>query len=295
MRTSLSRIKKLAAEKMAVPPLLKLAAEKGGFYKAENGQLHYLGTDGAYHALKRGEGVLLLADIKRASKPILKNGSASLWDLGDGVACLEFHSKMNAIDPDTLAMVKQSVDHVGKKMKALVIHNEGDDFSVGANLGVALIAAKAKQFWVIDKMVTLGQSTLKRLKYAKFPVVSAPAGKALGGGCEVLLHSHHVQAHAETYPGLVEVGVGLLPAWGGSTELTTRAHLAQKARKLPGGPMPPVAMANPKIPTINHQARMRAFRFSIVLLPFSSFTRIERTQPSNDDTANNASTPPTSQ
>src|SRR3989304_3750374 len=98
-----------------------------------------------------------------------------------------------------------------------------------------------KQYWLVRKMVKMGQETFKRLKYASFPVISAPAGKALGGGCEVLLHSHHVQAHAETYPGLVEVGVGLLPAWGGSTELLTRAQKAQQAKKLPGGPIPPVA------------------------------------------------------
>ena len=126
----------------------------------------------------------------------------------------------------------------GGKYKALIIHNEADDFSVGANIGIAMIAAKLKQYWVIEKMVRLGQETFKRLKYAPFPVVSAPSGKALGGGCEVLLHSSHVQAHAETYMGLVEVGVGLLPAWGGSAELMSRAC---GARKMARGPMPPVA------------------------------------------------------
>ncbi|HVM85663.1 MAG TPA: 3-hydroxyacyl-CoA dehydrogenase NAD-binding domain-containing protein [Candidatus Binatia bacterium] len=231
---------KLAAEKMPVPPLLKTAAEKGGFYKSENGALQFLGTDGAYHAVKRAEGVLLLADVKRAGKPILKNGSASLWDIGDGVACLEFHSKMNAIDPDTLSLLKQSLDHVGKKMKALVVHNEGDNFSVGANIGLALFAANIAMWPMIEDLIGQGQAAYKAVKFAPFPVVGAPSGMALGGGCEILLHCAAVQAHAETYMGLVEVGVGLIPGWGGCKELLLRN---QPGPKDPKGPMPPVAAA----------------------------------------------------
>ena len=231
---------KLAAEKMAVPPLLKLAAEKGGFYKTANGQLQYLGSDGAYHALKRAEGVLLLSDIKRAGKPILKNGSASLWDIGDGVACLEFHSKMNSIDPDTLDMVKKSVAHVGKSMKALVVHNEADNFSVGANIGLALFAANIAMWPMIEDLIGQGQAAYKAVKFAPFPVIGAPSGMALGGGCEILLHCAAVQAHAETYMGLVEVGVGLIPGWGGCKELLLRN---QPGPKDPKGPMPPVAAA----------------------------------------------------
>lgn len=231
---------KLAAEKLAVPPLLKLAAEKGGFYKIESGHLQYLGTDGSYHALKRAEGVLLLADIKRAAKPLLKNGSASLWDIGDGVACIEFHSKMNAIDPDTLDLVKKSIAHVGKNMKALVIHNEGDNFSVGANIGLALFAANIAMWPMIEDLIGQGQAAYKAVKFAPFPVIGAPSGMALGGGCEILLHCASVQAHAETYMGLVEVGVGLIPGWGGCKELLLRN---QPGPKDPKGPMPPVAAA----------------------------------------------------
>jgi 3-hydroxyacyl-CoA dehydrogenase len=231
---------KLAAEKMAVPPLVKLAADKGGFYKVENGQLQFLGTDGAYHALKRAAGVLLLSDIKRAGKPILKNGSASLWDIGDGVACLEFHSKMNSIDPDTLDMVKKSVAHVGKSMKALVVHNEADNFSVGANIGLALFAANIAMWPMIEDLIGQGQAAYKAVKFAPFPVIGAPSGMALGGGCEILLHCAAVVAHAETYMGLVEVGVGLIPGWGGCKELLLRN---QPGPKDPKGPMPPVAAA----------------------------------------------------
>jgi 3-hydroxyacyl-CoA dehydrogenase len=231
---------KLAADKQEVPPLLKLAAEKGGFYRIENGALQFLGTDGAYHAVKRAEGVLLLADIKRASKPILKNASASLWDLGDGVACLEFHSKMNAIDPDMLGLLKQSLEHVAKKMKALVIHNEAENFSVGANIGLALFAANIAMWPMLEDLIGQGQAAYKAVKFAPFPVVGAPSGMALGGGCEILLHCAAVQAHAETYMGLVEVGVGLVPGWGGCKEMLLRW---QPGPKDPKGPMPPVAQA----------------------------------------------------
>ncbi len=231
---------RLAAEKMPVPALLKLAAEKGGFYKIDGGRPHYLATDGSYRPVERPKGTILLSDIKLASKPIARNGSASLWDIGDGVACLEFHSKMNALDPDSLGMVKQAVEIVGKKMKALVIHNEAENFSVGANIGLALFAANIAMWPMIEDMIGQGQAAYKALKFAPFPTVGAPSGMALGGGCEVLLHCSAVQAHAETYMGLVEVGVGLVPGWGGCKELLLRN---QPGPRDPKGPMPPVAAA----------------------------------------------------
>ena len=202
--------------------------------------IEHLKPDGTYTKLVRPEGVLLLSDIKLAGKPIIKNGSASLWDIGDGVACLEFHSKMNALDPDSLTLVKQAVDHVGKKMKALVIHNEAENFSVGANIGLALFAANIAMWPMIDDMIGTGQSAYKAVKFAPFPVVGAPSGMALGGGCEVLLHCASIQAHAETYMGLVEVGVGLVPGWGGCKEMLLRY---QPGPRDPKGPMPPVAQA----------------------------------------------------
>jgi 3-hydroxyacyl-CoA dehydrogenase len=233
-------VDKLKEEKREAPKFLEVAAKTGGFYRLENGKPQYLGTDGAYHDVKRAEGVLLLSDIKLGSKPILKNGSASLWDIGDGVACLEFHSKMNSLDQDSLALVKQALDHVGKKMKALVIHNEAENFSVGANVGLALFAANVALWPMIEDLISQGQAVYKSLKFAAFPVVGAPSGMALGGGCEILLHCAAVQAHAETYMGLVEVGVGLVPGWGGCKEMLLR-H--QPGPKDPKGPMPPVGGA----------------------------------------------------
>jgi 3-hydroxyacyl-CoA dehydrogenase len=231
---------RLAAENRPVPAFLKTAAEAGGFYRVADGKPQYLTERGAYENEPRAPGVLLLSDIKLASKPLARNGSASLWDIGDGVACLEFHSKMNSLDQDSLAMVGKAIDIVGKGMKGLVVHNEGENFSVGANIGLALFAANVALWPMIEDLVAQGQSTYRKLKYAPFPVVSAPSGMALGGGCEILLHSDAIQAHAELYMGLVEVGVGVVPGWGGCKEMLARISANPKR---PGGPMPPIVQS----------------------------------------------------
>ena len=231
---------KLKAEGKPVPAFLQKAADKS-FYRVDGTKLEYLTTAGEYKQVVRPNGVLLLADIKRGAKPITKNGSASLWDIGDGVVCLEYHTKMNAIDPDTLAMVKKSVTTVkesGGKYKGLVIYNEGENFSAGANLGLALFALNIALYQAIDDLVKQGQEAYQALRFAPFPTVAAPAGLALGGGCEVTLHCSAVQAHAETYIGLVEVGVGLIPGWGGCAQMLGRAFTAKKRF---GGPIPPIS------------------------------------------------------
>ena len=232
---------RLAAEGRAVPEFVRLAAENGGFYRVDQGRLQYLTADGAYVPNERAPGVLLLSDVKRAGKPILRNGSASLWDIGDGVACLEFHSKMNAIDPDTLGMIGKSVATVSKDFKALVLHNEGSNYSVGVNLGLALFAINLAAWPMMEDMVKQGQDAFKALKFAPFPVVGAPSGMALGGGCESLLHCDAVQAHAETYIGLVEVGVGLIPGWGGCKEMLVRGLADKRGGILSGGAMPTIS------------------------------------------------------
>ena len=225
---------KLTAEGLPVPALL-LAAKNRGFYRLESGRQQFLGTDGDYHDVQRPAGVLLLEDLKRNAKPVLKNGSASVWDIGDGVLCFEFTGKGNSLDDQVIALLGKTIGVVQEKYRALVIYNEGQNFSVGANLGLALFAANIAAWNDIDKLLVAGQQTYKALKYAPFPVVSAPAGMALGGGCEILLHSDAVQAHAESYIGLVECGVGVVPAWGGCKEMLTRW---QTSGLLPRGPMP---------------------------------------------------------
>ena len=230
---------RLAAVGIDAPPLLERVGE-GTFYRTEHGRLQYLTVDGDYADVVRPDGVLLLADIKRRGKPVARNGSASLWDIGDGVACFEFHSKMNAIDPDTLDLLDKAIGLVAKDFKALVVYNEGENFSVGANVGIALFAANVAAWPMIEDIVAKGQKVYRKLKHAPFPVVAAPFGMTLGGGCEVCLNADAVQAHAETYIGLVETGVGVIPAWTGSTELVTRWV---QNKKRPGGPVPPLAQA----------------------------------------------------
>ena len=231
---------RLTAEGIAVPPLLVAAVLKGGFYKIVDTGVLQLGVDSSYKPIPRQSGAILLSDIKRVSKPLAKSGSASVWDVGDGVACLEFHSKMNSLDPDSLTMMMRALEIVGQGMRALVIHNEGENFSVGANIGLALFAANIGVWPTLDQLITQGQTVMQALKHAPFPVVGAPSGMALGGGCEVLLHCAAVQAHAETYMGLVEAGVGIVPAWGGCKEMLIR-H--QPGPRDPQGPMPGVMAA----------------------------------------------------
>lgn len=228
---------KLAASGLPVPAILESVGE-GTFYRIEGGRRQFFGTDGQYHDVVRPEGVLLLADIKLANKPLIRNGSAALWDVGDGVACLEFTGKMNALDTDVMNLIGEAIPLVTERFKALVIYNEGTNFSAGANLGLAIFAVNIAAWGEIEKLVGGGQQAFKALKYAPFPVVSAPAGLALGGGCEAVLNANAVQAHAETYIGLVETGVGLIPGWGGCGEMIERW---QAMPGMPKGPMPAVA------------------------------------------------------
>ena len=157
-----------------------------------------------------------------------------------GVTCFEFTSKMNTLDEQTLSVLSEAIEITDRDYSAMVIYNEGANFSVGANIGAGLFAANLAMWDQIEAQVKAGQDLYKAMKYAPFPVVGAPSGMALGGGCEILLHCDAIQAHAETYMGLVEVGVGLVPAWGGCKEMLLR-HLSNPKR--PRGPMPAVNQA----------------------------------------------------
>ncbi|HCX13794.1 MAG TPA: 3-hydroxyacyl-CoA dehydrogenase [Rhodospirillaceae bacterium] len=232
---------KLASASIKTPDFIKLAAAKGGFYRIENGKRQYLTTKGVYKNIVRPEGVLNLSDIKLSTEPVFKNPSAKVWDIGDSVLCFEFVSRANSLDPMTMAAYKAVLklfkNDRENKWKALVIYNEGPNFSVGANVGLMLFAANIAAWGELESQVEDGQKTYLALKQAPFPVVSAPLGMALGGGCEVLLHSDAIQAHSETYAGLVEVGVGVIPGWGGCKEMMLRF---KNDPKIPQGPMPAV-------------------------------------------------------
>ena len=228
---------RLRAEGRPVPPMLE-AAREGGFYRETGGRVERLGAAGGYASLVRPSGTQRLADVKRGRAQVIGNDSASLWDAGRDVACLEFHTRMNTLDQGSLTLIGQAIELMPDRFAGLVIHNDGEHFSAGANLGEALFAIGAGAWDRLAGASALGQRTFKAMKYAPFPVVGAPSGMALGGGCEVLLHCDAIVAHAETYAGLVEAGVGLIPAWGGCKEL-----LARYARQGPRGPMPPVSRA----------------------------------------------------
>lgn len=230
-------VDKLRAENLTVP---KLLVDKRPLYDTASGKLTFTDLAGQYRPVQRADGILLLADCKLKKPAVLQNASASLWDIGDGVACLEFHSKMNTLDMDIMMLIRQTLDKVGHEFSALVVHNEGENFSAGANLTLLMQAIHTSDWTAVERLITEGQQTYKALKYAPFPVVAAPSGLALGGGCEILLHCDAVQAHAELYMGLVEVGVGLIPGWGGCKEYLRRWLTFPKK---PGGPIPPIVKA----------------------------------------------------
>ena len=168
-------------------------------------------------------GLQLLRAARDRAAVVKSNPGASLVDLGDGVLAVEFHSKMNAIGADTVQMLQAGVREAAKNFAALVVGNEGVHFSAGANLMLVLIEAQDENWDELDAMVRAFQGATMGLRYADVPVVVAPAGLALGGGCEIVLHGDRVQAAAESYIGLVEVGVGVIPAGGGTKEMTARA------------------------------------------------------------------------
>jgi 3-hydroxyacyl-CoA dehydrogenase len=170
--------------------------------------------------LGRGGGAAHIAPSKQIVK---RNAGASLVDLGDGVLCVEFHSKMNAIGGDTIQMLHAGVKEAAASFSALVVGNDAVNFSAGANLMLLLLEAQEGNWDDVDMMIRGFQGATMALKYADVPVIVAPAGLALGGGCEIVLHADRVRAAAETYMGLVEVGVGLIPAGGGTKEMLARA------------------------------------------------------------------------
>jgi 3-hydroxyacyl-CoA dehydrogenase len=174
----------------------------------------------------------ILRSARERSAVVRKNAGASLLDLGDGVLAVEFHSKMNAIGGDTIQMLQEGVREASKNFTALVVGNDAPHFSAGANLMLVLLEAQEENWDEIDLMVRAFQQATMALRHADVPVIVAPAGLALGGGCEIVLHADRVQAAAETYMGLVEVGVGLIPAGGGTKELVVRAAEARTGSDL---------------------------------------------------------------
>jgi 3-hydroxyacyl-CoA dehydrogenase len=215
-----------AKENRPIPPLMEKLRAAGGtsFYRQEEGTTTYFDEASAqYHPLPERPGVVVLPSLKARKKEVKKNPGASLIDLGDGVLCLEFHSKMNAIGGDTVQMVHAGLKALGESFDAMVIGNQASNFCVGANLMLILTAIQEGDWDEVHQAVRAFQKANMALKYAPKPVVAAPFGMTLGGGTEICLHATRVRAAAETYMGLVEAGVGLIPAGGGTKEMLLRA------------------------------------------------------------------------
>ncbi|CDQ19318.1 3-hydroxyacyl-CoA dehydrogenase [Halobacillus karajensis] len=217
VQSSIERMKK---EGETIPAWVEDMLEKGNssFYKKGNGNVYFY-HDGDYKQQQFNEKVIHLNRLKEEREVIKKNAGASLIDLGDGVAGLEFHSRSNAIGLDIIQMINYAVDHVDKNFEGLVIGNQAKNFCVGANLGMILMEAQDFNFFEIEMVVKGFQDSMMKLKYSDKPVVAAPFGMTLGGGAEVCLPADAIQASQETYMGLVETGVGLIPGGGGNKEL----------------------------------------------------------------------------
>jgi 3-hydroxyacyl-CoA dehydrogenase len=194
------------------------------FYKFENDKDYYYDILAReYREVSRPDENISLTLLTRRSRVVEKNSGASVLDLGDGVFCLEFHSKMNAIGNDILSMVHQGIKRAEQDGVGLVVANEGKVFSAGANLMLIAMAIAEGAYDELSLTIKNFQKAMMAIKYSKIPVVAAPHNLVLGGGCEICLHADAMSPHAETYMGLVEVGVGLLPAGGGTKEMAVRA------------------------------------------------------------------------
>jgi len=211
---------RMVAEGRTIPPLLARAAERGGFYASARGDNRPLSSD----ASAPTDGKIFLPTVSDRGALLLENSSAVLWNIGEGIACLELRTKMNIFDLDVFDLIIRTVENFPKGFRGLVIGNDHPRaFSTGADLSFFLDRVKHGDWQALATFLQRGQTAFQALKYAPFPVVGAAHGLALGGGCEVLLHCDRIVAHAELYAGLPEVKVGLLPGWGGCTQMLLRS------------------------------------------------------------------------
>ncbi|MEP1086860.1 3-hydroxyacyl-CoA dehydrogenase/enoyl-CoA hydratase family protein [Algoriphagus sp.] len=212
-----------AGEKPAAWVYEMLEGGNESFYKVENGKKHYYDIPSkSYLEVPGMNDFIILDTLKSAGKKIWNNPGATVYDMGDDVIGLEFHTKMNSMGQEVIEGINTAIGMAEKSHKGLVIGNEGANFSAGANLAMLFMFAGDQDYDEINMMIAQFQNTMMRARFSSVPVVVAPHNMALGGGCELSLHSDHVQAHAELYMGLVEVGVGLIPAGGGTKEMTLR-------------------------------------------------------------------------
>lgn len=219
-------VQKMESEGKSIPLPVEnlLKSGKNSFYEMLNGnRLYFDFPSSSFKEEKLPSNLILLPSLKERKKEILSNSGASLIDIGEGVACLEFHSKMNAIGEDIIQLTKQSIAEVEKNFTGMILANHGVNFSVGANLMMVLMSAQDEEWDDLDLMVKMFQQVTCNLRCSSKPIVAAPFGLTLGGGCEFSLGADKIHASVETYMGLVELGVGVIPAGGGTKEMLIRS------------------------------------------------------------------------
>lgn len=200
-----------------------IAAGHDSFYKFEKGKKLFYDIESKEYKVVPGTERLIILDAFKENNIVFKNAGSTLYDIGDGILNLEFHTKMNSISPEVVEGINTAIAKGEESFRGLVIGNESQQFSAGANLAMLFMYAGDQEYDEVDLMIRQFQSTMTRARFSNIPVVSAPSGLALGGGCELSLHCDAIQAHAETYIGLVEFGVGLIPGGGGTKEFVLRA------------------------------------------------------------------------
>ena len=193
------------------------------FYTVKEGNTYYYNIDEKKQTKVPGQDAFIILDNIRESKEVFKNSGVVVEDLGDGILNLEFRSKMNSIGGDVLDGINKAIDIAEKEYSGLVVANDGKNFSVGANIGMIFMMAVEQEYEELNMAIKYFQDTMMRMRYSSIPTVSAPHAMTLGGGCELSLHADKVVAAAETYIGLVEFGVGVIPGGGGTKEMTVRA------------------------------------------------------------------------
>jgi 3-hydroxyacyl-CoA dehydrogenase len=238
---------RMASEDELVPRLLQTAVQRGGFYRTARSEVAT--TDGATVMRVQPTNSLSLDEVAARTQPITQNAGAQLWDLGDGIACLELKTRMGVFDNTVFEMIAGLVSERSSSIRALVIASRHPRvFSAGADLSFILQKIADNDFAGLAHFISGGQQAFRALKFAPFPVVAAVTGMALGGGCEILLHCDAIVAHSELNAGLPEVSVGLVPAWGGCTQMLIRATQAEQ------GPKGPVAVTQSVFDVINSAA-----------------------------------------
>lgn len=218
-------VARMEGEGVSVAPWVKemLASGKETFYTYANGkQMVYDPACKEYVEAARSPKALSIKDIRRTRKKLAGNDMASLWDIGDDVMLLEWHTRVNALDGPMFDIMQEALERLHGNAAGLVIANDGKNFAVGANIFAIMLAVQSNLWNELEMMIKFGQDTFMGFRTAPKPVVAAPHQMALGGGCEICLHADRIVADAETYMGLVEVGIGVIPGWGGCKEMVRR-------------------------------------------------------------------------